>query len=83
LALEQFFDLHEDPQELHNLTSDASYTDIITMWRKRLLNKLKNRMEGFVHNRKLVKLNGPTQVCIDNQIFTAGFSDEKNSVSFY
>lgn len=57
---EQYFNLEDDPDETNELSQDSSLKDEIQKWRKRLINELKGRPEGFTDGKKLLKLNGPT-----------------------
>lgn len=54
LGNEQFFDLDEDPQELHNLVNDPDRADEVAEWRQRLIAHLEGREEGYVEDGKLV-----------------------------
>lgn len=45
---QQFFDLTNDPEELTDLIADPSYSDLISRWRRLLVEELVNRPEGFV-----------------------------------
>ena len=54
---EQFFDLDSDPHERHNLIDNPKFARIVDIWRKRLINELKNRPEGFVKKGKLDNKN--------------------------
>jgi arylsulfatase len=49
---EQLFDLSVDPRELHDLVGEASPR--LAHWRGRLIERLSDRPEGFVHNGALV-----------------------------
>lgn len=53
-GLEQYFDLEQDPQELHNLINDPGRQDEITHWRNTLINYLTDREEGYVADGGLV-----------------------------
>jgi len=57
---EQFFDLEQDPREMHDLAADPSRAEEVALWRSRLTEELKGRPEGFVVDGRLVKLDGPT-----------------------
>lgn len=83
LGQEQLFDLSEDPKELHNLVNDPGYKDAVDTWRKRLVQELDGREEGFVKDGRLVKLDGPTPVCVSKEMLEKGKSDVFNSVSFF
>jgi len=63
LALEQFFDLEADPQELHDLSGDPTRACETTLWRTRLIAELAGRPEGFTDGRALLTLDGPTSIC--------------------
>lgn len=51
---EQFFDLKNDPKECRNLINDSGYQDRVTLWRKRLVDELSGRPEGFSDGEKLI-----------------------------
>ncbi|MBS3761695.1 MAG: sulfatase-like hydrolase/transferase [Planctomycetes bacterium] len=51
---EQLFDLTEDPHELHDLAEDSDYAERLEYWRKRLIDQLCDRPEGFVEDDQLV-----------------------------
>lgn len=51
---EQLFDLRSDPGETHNLSGDATARAVIEKWRSILVQRLKNRPEGFSDGFKLV-----------------------------
>lgn len=51
---EQFFDLSKDADELRNLVNIAKHKTLVATWRKRLVEHLRDRPEGFVENGKLV-----------------------------
>lgn len=53
-GIEQFFDLEADPQELHNLIDDPTRAAEIDDWRRRLINYLDGREEGYVANGELI-----------------------------
>ena len=57
---EQFFDLEADPGELINLIDTPGFHEEIAMWRKRLVDELEGRDEGFVRDGVLRKLDGST-----------------------
>ena len=44
---EQFFDLEEDPAELHDLASNPGCADRVAWWRSQLVEELKDRPEGW------------------------------------
>jgi len=51
---EQFFDLQNDPSELHDLIESPAHQDRISQWRQMLIQKLTNRPEGFVQAGQLI-----------------------------
>ena len=59
---EQLFDLTSDPNEMHNLAGDPGCADRVAMWRRRLIEELRGRPEGFVGGDDLVpgREYGPT-----------------------
>ena len=63
-GVEQFFDLEEDPNEMHDLAQQGKRADEIAQWRQRLIDELDGRPEGFVQNGALAKLDGPTAPCM-------------------
>lgn len=50
---EQFFDLREDPCELRDLAGEASAAARVAHWRGRLVERLRDRPEGFVQDGAL------------------------------
>ena len=51
---EQLFDLIEDPDECRNLAALAESLERLGVWRRRLIEKLAGRPEGFTDGRKLI-----------------------------
>jgi arylsulfatase A-like enzyme len=51
---ELLFDLDRDPQERHNLLFDADAEAQVTPWRRRLVQELRDRPEGFVDGDRLL-----------------------------
>jgi len=51
---EQFFDLLADPTECHDLIDDPKVADRVSMWRKRLIEELEGRPEGFTDGQRLI-----------------------------
>jgi arylsulfatase A-like enzyme len=51
---EQFFDLKEDRQELHDLAQDASCAKRVAMWRERLIKILAARNDPATDGKKLL-----------------------------
>lgn len=50
---EQFFDLENDPRELHNLADRPEHAPHVATWRKRLIHELRDRPEGFSDGTRL------------------------------
>jgi arylsulfatase A-like enzyme len=50
---ELFFDLKADPQERRNLINGKEYAKTVAVWRKRLIDELRDRPEGFVKDGRL------------------------------
>ncbi len=61
---EFFFNLEEDPNELHNLAGNPEFEAEIETWRQRLIDILKDRPDGFTDGKKLLKTEGITRLCI-------------------
>jgi len=51
---EQFFDLQADPAELHDLAGDPGAADRIATWRRRLIERLGARGDGFSDGERLI-----------------------------
>jgi len=51
---EQFFDLENDPHELHDMVSSKKTSGRIDYWRNLLINELKERPEKFSNGEKLI-----------------------------
>ncbi len=51
---EQFFDLTEDPQELHDLAEDPARAERLAWWRNELVQRLKGRPEGWSDGERLI-----------------------------
>jgi arylsulfatase A-like enzyme len=51
---EQFFNLVHDPDELHDLSGDPAAADRLIGWRDQLIDRLRDRPEGFVQANRLV-----------------------------
>jgi choline-sulfatase len=61
---EQFFDLENDPREMHDLARDGDRQDEITAWRERLIEQIDGRPESFVQNGALATLGSNTPFCM-------------------
>ena len=57
---EQFFDLRTDPTEMVNQIDNPAYQDAIARDRRRLIDELDGRPEGFVLDGELTPVGGPT-----------------------
>jgi hypothetical protein len=53
-GIEQLFDLEDDPGEGVNLAVQAAHRSELAQWRSRLVDRLRDRPEGFVEDGKLV-----------------------------
>ncbi len=51
---EQLFDLEVDPGEIHDLSPDPDWGKTLAKWRKRMINELRERPEGFTDGIKLL-----------------------------
>lgn len=51
---EQFFDLANDPHEMHNLAEAPAAAERVARWRRRLVETLKGRPEGFSDGNRLI-----------------------------
>lgn len=51
---EQFFDLEEDPQELHDCIDEPRYQNQIELFRQHLIHELTGREEGFTDGETLI-----------------------------
>ncbi|MFO7956222.1 MAG: sulfatase-like hydrolase/transferase [Candidatus Brocadiia bacterium] len=51
---EQFFRLTDDPLECHELIDEPDEADRIAMWRRRMIETLEDRPEGFSDGEKLI-----------------------------
>ena len=51
---EHLFDLRNDPHELHDLALEADADDRLQPWRRKLIEFLTNRPEGFTDGEKLI-----------------------------
>ncbi|MFH1377997.1 MAG: arylsulfatase [Planctomycetota bacterium] len=51
---EQFFDLVNDPMELHDLAKKPDAAERVSVWRQRLIKELTGREEGFTDGKTLI-----------------------------
>ncbi len=51
---EQFFDLETDRQELRDLSADPARADEVALWRRRLIEHLSGRGDGFADGERLL-----------------------------
>lgn len=61
---EELFDLESDPAELENLVADPGCADLRLMWRRRLVEELDDRPEGFVDGGKLAVTGSSASPCL-------------------
>jgi arylsulfatase len=62
---EQLFDLSKDPNELHDLAEDSSYTTALEDSRRALIHELTGREEGFTDGKLLIS-GRPIRACLEN-----------------
>lgn len=55
----QFFDLDQDPDELHDLAGDPAHADQVARWTRRLIDELLPRDMGLTNGRELLAPTGP------------------------
>ena len=72
---ELFFDLEEDPQEVHNLSNDPDRAIEVATWRGHLIAQLGDRPEGFTDGEKLIEQDGPTAPVLTRVIEDAQASE--------
>jgi arylsulfatase A-like enzyme len=53
-GMEQYFNLEEDPQELHNAAEDEKYKERVGTLRNALIKELTGREEGYTDGEKLI-----------------------------
>ena len=51
---EQLFDLEKDWKELHDLSGETAYEEVLLLWRNRLIRELAGREEGYSDGEKLI-----------------------------
>lgn len=64
---EQLFDLEHDYQELHDLSTDPAYGDVLENWRMRLVKELAGRPEGYSDGEKLIPGKRPSMLSPEMQ----------------
>ena len=52
---EQFFDLVNDRNELHDIAGDPAHEELVKVWRNRLIEHLVKRRDGFSDGKKLLR----------------------------
>lgn len=62
---EQYFNLAKDPDELHNLVDDKSSKDRVDYLRRKLIEELKGREEGYTNGNKLIA-GRQAKACLDH-----------------
>jgi arylsulfatase A-like enzyme len=63
-GVEQYFNLQQDPREMHEVSGEARYADEIEHFRGLMVKKLQGRPEGFSDGKELKVLSGPTPFCL-------------------
>ena len=71
---EQLFDLDEDPQELHDLATGPGASDRVSVWRKRLIERLGGRPEGFTDGQRLIAGRAYPRVMPHLKLYTGSAS---------
>ncbi|MGL4991304.1 MAG: arylsulfatase [Sarcina sp.] len=61
-GIEQFFDLEKDSKEIYNLINNIEYKNEINLFRKRLINELKDREEGYSNGQELIVGKNPVAI---------------------
>lgn len=61
---EELFDLESDPAELENLVAEPGCADLRLIWRRRLVEELDDRPEGFVDGGKLAVTGSSAPPCL-------------------
>ncbi len=51
---QHLFDLERDPREQHDLSTDADQRELLESWRRRLVQRLAERPEGFSDGERLI-----------------------------
>ena len=62
---EHYFDIENDPDEMHNLAASPGHRADIEAWRGLLVEELSGRPEGFVENGRQKTTGGPTALVMD------------------
>jgi len=62
---EQLFDMDRDPHELHDITLEDGGDERMEIWRRRLIEVLKGRPEGFTDGEKLIA-GRPRMSCLEH-----------------
>ena len=53
-GVEQLFDLRDDPRELRDLAPETEQAERLVHWRRRLIDRLADRPEGFTDGHRLI-----------------------------
>lgn len=59
---EELFDLVADPGELHDLATSEANADLLSLWRARLVDALRDREEGYAVDGRLVAGRQPVNI---------------------
>ncbi len=62
---ELFFDVENDPEERTNLAGDPVWEETIADFRRDLIERIRDRPEGFVKDGQLARLDGPTRLAFE------------------
>jgi arylsulfatase A-like enzyme len=63
-GVEQYFDLENDPLEMHEVSGEARFAEEIEHWRGLLIKRLEGRPEGFSDGKELQVVGGDTPFCL-------------------
>ena len=76
---EQLFHIQTDYQEMHNLSKDPAHQEELVSWRRRLIQELADRPEGFSDGTKLIAGKEPVRaseamMALGKQRISEGFT---------
>ncbi len=75
-GVEQFFDLTQDPKEERDLARDPRYRATIADWRRRLIEELASREEGYADGEQLIA-GRPPKACLSHVLGASGGSPDR------